>query len=228
MRRGETMTVVTEVDCALGFDQFLELQGQALRRPEVREVGRWAIEEARQLIGPALVYEWLAVETLDDRHVQVGGVRFDVGRHADLMAPAREAFVSIFTIGPQLEERARELGAAGRALDGYVLGEAGVFAVGTVGRQAQRIAEGEAARLGWGVGAEMAPGQLAGWDIKEQKLLCGLLDISSIGLQVSDTGMLIPQKSASMMVGIGPGYSSRQVCSPCDYCSNQETCRWRH
>lgn len=222
------MTVLTEVECILEFDEFLELQGEAFRRPEVREVGRWAIEEAQHLVDPAIVYEWLAVETQDTRHVRLGGVRFDVGNHADLMAPAHEAFVSVLTIGPRLEERARELGAVGRTLEGYVLGEAGVHAVGTVGRQAQRIAEEEAALRGWGVGAEMAPGQLAGWDIKEQKLLCGLLDVGSIGIQVSDTGMLIPQKSVSMMVGIGPGYTSEKVCSPCDYCTNQETCRWRH
>jgi hypothetical protein len=222
------VTALTEVECVLEFAQFLELQGEALRRPEVEEVARWAIEEAQQLISPALVYEWLAVEAQDERHIGVGGVRFDVGNHADLMAPAHEAFLCVLTIGPRLEERARGLGAAGRTLESYVLGEVGVFSVGMVGREAHQIAEEEAAGRGWGVGAEMAPGQLAGWNIIDQKLLCGLLDVGSIGIQVTDTGMLIPQKSVSMMVGIGPGYTSERVRSPCDYCTNQVTCRWRH
>jgi hypothetical protein len=222
------MTVLAQVDCPLGFDQFLELQGEALRRPEVREVARWALEEAQRLVVPAMVYEWLAAETLGEKQVRVGDIVFDLGRHAELMAPAREAFVGVVTIGPRLEERARELGSAGRALESFVLGEAGVFAVGGLMQRAHEVAEAEAARRGWGVGAELAPGQLAGWRIEEQKLLCGLLDIDAIGVRVTGTGMLVPQKSASVMVGIGPDYVSAEVRAPCEFCDQRHSCRWRH
>ncbi len=222
------MTILAPVDIDLEFGRFLEVQGEALRRPEVTEVARWAIEEGRGSISPAMSYEWLPVGAIDDRRAHVGGILFTLGRHADLLAPAREAFVSVVTIGPRLEERARELGAAGRALESYVLGEVGVFAVGSLIERAHRMAEEEAARRGWGVGAELAPGQLAGWGIEEQKLLCSLVDIDPIGVTVTETGMLVPQKSASIMVGIGPDYESAEVRAPCEFCDVRDTCRWRH
>ena len=222
------MTVLTEIGLELEVEGFLEAQGEAFRRSGVREVARWGVEEARRLILPAMSYQWLPVEDVADRRVQVGGVVFSLGGHADLMAAAREAFVGVVTIGPRLEEQARELGAAGRALESFVLGEAGVFAVGALIQKAHLMVEEEAARREWGVGAELAPGQLAGWDIEEQKLVCGLLDTGAIGVTVIDSGMLVPQKSASIMVGIGPEYTSAEVRTPCEFCDVRETCRWRH
>ena len=222
------MTVQTEIDLELEVEGFLEAQGEAFRRSGVREVARWGIEEACRLLLPAMSYQWLPVEDVDDRRAQVGGVVFNLGRHADLMAAAQEAFLGIVTIGPRLEERARELGAAGKALESFVLGEAGVFAVGALIQKAHGMVEEEAAGRSWGVGAELAPGQLAGWDIEEQKLVCGLLDIGPIGVTVTDSGMLVPQKSASIMVGIGPEYTSAEVRTPCEFCDVRDTCRWRH
>ena len=175
-----------------------------------------------------MVYDFLKVGVRTERKAQVGAALFDLGEHADLLERAELAFVAVLTIGPRLEEEARELQASGKALDSFLLGEAGVFVVGKLIEGAHHIVEREAASLGWGVGAELAPGQLAGWAIDEQKLLCGLLDVASIGVQVTASGMLVPQKSASVMVGIGPDYESAEVRSPCEYCDLGETCRYRH
>jgi hypothetical protein len=165
---------------------------------------------------------------VDDRRAWVAGAIFNLGKHADLLALAREAFVGVVTIGSRLEEEARALGADGRALESFALGEAGVFAVGLLIHRTHRIVEEEAARRSWGVGAELAPGQLAGWAIEEQKLVCDLLDTAAIGVTVTGTGMLVPQTSASIMVGIGAGYASAEVRTPCEYCDVRDTCRWRH
>jgi hypothetical protein len=222
------LPTLTEVPLALDLDLFLEVQGDALRRPELREVAGWAVREAQALIAPALSYRWLPVVALGDKRVKVGEAGLNLGRHAGLLDEAVEAIVGVATIGPALEERAREISAQGRALDGFVLGEVGVFAVGLLARRLHGMAEEEAARRGWGVGAELAPGQLAGWDIAEQRLICGLLDLESIGVRVTPSGLLVPQKSVSIMVGIGPGYQSAEVRSPCEYCERGGTCRWRH
>jgi len=222
------MTLVTGIDDLLSVDAFLEEQGQALRRPEARESAHRAVDEAARLMQPAIVYEWLPATMSGPGRVRVGETVLNVGGHARLMKSAHEAFVGIVTAGPRLEERARELGASGRALDGFVLGEVGTCAVGRLIKMTHGIAEAEAAARGWGVGAELAPGQLAGWGIGEQRLLCGLLDIGSIGVRVTETGMLEPQKSASVMIGIGPDYDSQEVLAPCGFCDQQEVCRYRH
>ncbi len=222
------MTARTEFNFTLRLDEFLEAQGDALRRPGMQDAARQAMETAAGLVSPALVFDWLKVGVRSERKAQVGGALFDLGRHADLLASAELAFVAVATIGPQLEEAARELQVSGKALHSFLLGEAGVFVIGKLVKGAHEIAEEEAARRGWGVGAELAPGQLAGWAIVEQKLLCGLLDVESIGVRVTESGMLVPQKSVSLMIGMGPGYESKEVRSPCAFCDLGETCRFRH
>lgn len=222
------MSPVIKLDLNLSLEEFLEAQGDALRRPGMHEVARQALEQAGGLVSPVLVYDVLPASARASQTAEVGGAVFHLGRHADLLGPAQRAFLAVLTIGPQLEEYARELQGAGRALDSFLLGEAGAFVIGKLIDEAHRIAESEAVDRGWGVGAELAPGQLAGWAIAEQKLLCGLLDVEAIGVRVTESGMLVPQKSASMMVGIGPDYESAEVRSPCSFCDLGETCRYRH
>ncbi len=212
----------------LDVEAFLEAEGGAFSRPRLRALAVWALREAGLLIRPALTYEWFPVSRGVGDRVTVGGVTLHLGRHAQLLDRAVEALAGVATIGPLLEEKARALGQQGRTLEAYVLGEAGIFAVGVLAKRLHRIAEEEAARRGWGVSAELAPGQLAGWDVREQVLLCDLLDLATIGVAVTETGLLVPEKSVSLLVGVGPEYEASKVESPCRYCARAGECRWKH
>lgn len=222
------MTVLTDLTLPMEEELFFEEQAGALKRPSLQQAALAALERARQLVEPALAYDWFAVSLVERQQAKVGPVVFKLGRHADLLEQAHEAFLALVTIGPRAEAESRNLQAAGKALDAYMLDAAGVFAVGLLLQKARRIAEQEAADRGWGVSAELAPGQLSGWAIAEQLLVGQLLDVSAIGVQVTASGILVPQKSASLMVGIGPDYGASEVRSPCEYCDVQETCRFRH
>jgi len=222
------MATILDISLVLDQDEYFEAQGAALGRPAMRESAAQALVQARELIAPAAAYDWFAVGERDERRAAVGGVVFQLGRHADLLEAARSAFLAAVTIGPALEETSRGLQASGKALDAFMLDLAGVYAVGKLIELAHSIVEDDAAERGWGVGAELAPGQLSGWAISEQKLVGQLLDLESIGVRVTDSGMLVPQKSASLMVGVGPDYSAAKVLSPCSFCDMRETCRYSH
>lgn len=222
------MTNVVTLDAALSREEYLQAQGDALRGPGIRDTAEAALAEAAELATPAIAFDWFPASSLSGGKAEVGGVVFHLGRHGDLLGPAQQAFVGLVTIGSALEERARELRRSGQALAAFMLDEAGMWAVAQAIVAARALAEKSAAERGWGVGAELAPGQLAGWAIAEQRLLATLLDFSSIGVTVTESGMLVPQKSASLMVGVGPGYESAVVESPCRYCELSETCRSRH
>jgi hypothetical protein len=222
------MTVLTGFEFSMEEDLFFDEQAGALKRPSMQEAARAALARARPLVEPSLVYDWFPVSEAERHHARVGSVVFKLGRHADLLERAEEAFLALVTIGPHLEAESRKLQTGGKALDAYMLDAAGVFAVGLLLQKARRLAEEEAAHRGWGVSAELAPGQLSGWSIAEQLLVAQLLDLDAIGVQVTSTGILVPQKSASIMVGIGPEYESSEVRSPCEYCDVRDTCRFRH
>jgi hypothetical protein len=222
------MTTLSGFPLCLDPDEFVESYGEALRRPAMHDSARQGLAAARDLISPAVAYGWFSVGERARRTAEVGGVTFTLGRHADLLGPAELVFVAVVTIGLSLEERSRELQAGGKALESFMLDAAGVYAVATLIKMAHSLAEEGAAERGWGVGAELAPGQLSGWEIGEQKLVVSLLDIEAIGVRVTDSGMLVPQKSASVMVGLGPGYESSEVHSPCTFCDLRETCKHKH
>ena len=221
------MTVLAGFDLGLNLDEFLASQGEASRGVATQAAAGRALERALELVCPAIVYDWFPVGHRDRKKVEVGGLVFDLGRHADLLEPARLAFVAVVTIGLRLETHSRELRASGKALDAFMLDGAGVFAVGKLIEMARSIVEKDAAERGWGVGAELAPGQLSGWALAEQSLIGRLLHLVEIGVELSDSGMLIPLKSASVMVGTGPDYESSDVRSPCEYCDLGETCHYR-
>ena len=191
-----------------------------------------ALEQAQALWSPCLVYEWVdvrsvAVETVSVRSESSGAdALLNIGPHAHLAEPARKAFISVNSIGPRLDEAVGELNRRGEMLAAYLLDSVGVVALSKVGEAANHMVETYAREEGWGVGARLSPGSLKGWPTDRQRELCALLDLPAAGLTLSDSGLLIPFKSASGFIGAGPGYRRKSVGSVCGLCNLRETC-WR-
>ena len=143
-----------------------------------------------------------------------------------LLANAQRVVVSVITIGPELEQRVEELQSTGEVLQAYLLDSAGVVALGAVGEAVRCLVEETAAELGWGVSPYLSPGSLVGWRLQGQRMLCALLPVDAIGVRLNKHHVLEPHKSASGLVGIGPGYETATVGSVCKYCALKNTC-WR-
>lgn len=222
------MPVLKDIEIHISMDELLRAQGSAAQRPAVRETARWAITEAQRLAEPAAVWTLLPVHQVDGERARVGEAWLRVGPHADLLAPARQALVSVVTIGPALEAEARRLVQEGSLLEGFMLDSAGVLALAAVGDSLSRLAEALAAQREWGVSLALAPGSLVGWPVHDQKALCSLLDLAAIGVTLNSSQVLVPHKSASRLVGLGPGYTARRVESACRFCPQRETCWRRH
>jgi hypothetical protein len=232
------MPVLSDIPISLSADQVLGAQrgrrhGQAEQHPAHRAVAGEALELAQALYQPALVYAELEVARVDGKRVTLpipnDGVEervLTVGPHADLLAPATRLLAAVYTIGPALEKRVWQLNQAGEILAAYWLDSVGVMALGAVGETVRCIAEERAAARGWGVSAALSPGSLVGWPLAGQRELCALLPLTDIGVRLNAHCVLEPHKSASVVIGLGPGYASHEVGSVCRYCSLADTC-WR-
>jgi len=222
------MPVLKDIEIHISIEELLRAQGSAAQRPAVREAARWAVAEAQRLAELAAVWDLLPVHQVDGERVRVGKAWLRVGPHADLLGSARQALVSVATIGPALEAEARRLIEEDNLLEGFMLDSAGVLALAAVGDSLNRLAEALAAQKEWGVSLALAPGSLVGWPVHDQKALCNLLDLAAIGVTLNSSQVLVPHKSASRLVGLGPGYTARQVESACRFCPQRETCWRRH
>jgi len=224
------MGELRDIPVVMTADEVLGSRRDKPRPPHVVRAAEDAIARARELLQARAVYACLEVLAVDDEGARVRGPAGEavlrVGPHVDVLAPARQVVAAVGTIGPELDERVAELGRSERRLDALLLDNAGVVAVGAIGEAVRRMVEEMAAARGWGVSACLAPGSLVGWPVQEQRTLCGLLPLEQIGVQVHGDGVLYPLKSASWLIGIGPGYASHTVGSMCHLCSLSKTC-WR-
>ena len=191
---------------ALDVAEQALLQGTALLRPVVASASfavtqfrheRLSLGEAGHLSGP-LVAEHL---------------------HA-----AQSVTVAVCTIGAGLEQAASECffddPALSVALDG--LGSAAVDLLGT--EMCRRVDETAAAE-GSKTTVPLSPG-LVGWPVATgQRQLFALLGRAPAGVQLTGSSMMVPKKSTSMVIGIGP--EVEHAGESCDYCSMAATCRYR-
>ena len=63
------------------------------------------------------------------------------------------------------------------------------------------------------------------WDTEQQKEVFQAIDAGSIGVVLTESCFMIPQKSISGVIGIGE--RGREKTSPCIVCSKKASCPYR-
>lgn len=195
----------------------------------MEETAHEALDRVPNLISPVLTYRVFTVEQIEDETVHLAsGHALAIGDHSRLLLQAEEVLIAACTVGPALDLAVQACFAQGKAMLGLMLDTAGVIAVGKVIETAFRLAEGRARSRKCGVSPCLSPGSADGWPVSGQKDLCALLSIEEIGLSLNENGLLIPYKSASLLVGIGQGYEEHSVGSLCHLCALAPRCSHRH
>lgn len=227
------MPLLQDVAVSLTADQVLASRGQRSLRPELIHDADEAIALGQSLWHPVAAYDWFSVQTVNGGQVRLSSDQrpardavLDVGPKVDLLAGAQRALVAVGTLGPELEARVSELHTQGEGLKSYLLDSAGVLALGAVNSALRCLAEEAAAAAGWGVSEALSPGSLVGWTLWGQRPLCSLLPLEEIGVRLNDYCVLEPQKSFSVLIGLGTGYTATRVGSVCKFCNLRKTC-WR-
>lgn len=208
--------------CSQGFKERAQV------RPEITEQAARALDLALQFVEPAFVLDRFPVGPAGENKVKVGKIELNMGDNACLLEKAEEAVIYVTTIGGKLEKAVNELSRRGNWELGYWLDCAGVLALNAVDREVWTLVESLAEQEGYGVGMSLSPGSLKGWPVEEQRGLCSLLDTNRVGVSVNASYLLVPYKSASNLIGMGPGYNSARVLPACDYCVSEGNCWMKH
>jgi hypothetical protein len=230
----ETIFVVEEQLAGWGIDldvdSVLRSQGgdpAALRvhNPRLTVIAEKAISEGAHLIKPSVQQIRCKVKSFKHQNLHLeNGHAFSgslISRH---MAPAEEVVAAIMTIGPELETYAAQVigrdAALGLALD--ALGTAAVESlshaicshVDTLAREADKQTT-----------IPISPGMI-GWPVDQgQSQLFALWDGAPLPVKLTDRCMMVPAKSLSMLIGVGREVQYDGM--PCDYCSENQTCRYK-
>ena len=231
------MPVLDNWDLKLNTDEALRAQGMdpdviRERRPKLINATEVALAMGKSLLEPKVLFENYGVNSLvhdrlvlDPRNTSQGKNNLSGPLIAQHLSRAKEIIVMLCTIGSNLDSHVSRLFAddpmVALALDGV-----GSAAVESLAIQACNYFEQQAKINGFKTTMPLNPG-MVGWPVEVgQPQIFSLLDCEEIGVTLTDSWMMVPNKSLSLVLGIGTEVSG--VGSSCEYCSLKGVCKYQN
>lgn len=135
---------------------------------------------------------------------------------------------AVVTIGEGLEERVRSLLEENEMARGTVLDSFGSAAVSEVARKFARRISREVTPSGATTTRAFSPGGgSSSWDIENQQLIFRHVEASRIGVRLTSTCTMKPEKSVSFLLGHGEGVGHTEHFFSCEGCPKTD-CSYRY
>lgn len=193
------------------------------RRPAVLEIATRALNEGLQLLEPQLAYREYIPERVTHNAIHLNGRRLSGSLVTGELKNSRAVIVCVCTAGDHLGNYARSVFDTDPAL---------YLALDALGSAAVEVLIAESCLFfennhpaGKNVSRPIGPG-MQDWTVQEgQPEIFSLVDAGSIGVSLGASMLMEPLKSASFVIGISD--TPFQAGSVCDFCTLQDTCKYR-
>ena len=214
--REKEMPVIRDIPLSLKTGEVLRREGfrkHSKVRPEIKSLILELLAGAKKahLLAPAVAYEIYPVTGMSSLL-------------PPLLPGAKELAAVVVTIGPRLEKKVTEYTSQGEPLRGLLLDGIGSAAVDSLAQEVCKLMAGEASSRGYEVSRPFSPGMPCGLPITEQPLLLKMVPSGEIGVSLTPAGVMVPRKSVSMVIGIGPQMKTWTRAEVCTQCNLRETC----
>jgi hypothetical protein len=198
-------------------------------RPEIKILIRELLASVKKahLLESAIAYEIYTITQISQQQLYLEGkpVIHD-SPLPSLLPQARELAVAVCTIGPKLEKQVTGYTSRGEPLRGMLLDGIGSAAVDSLMKEVCKCIASEASSRGYEASSPISPG-MPGLPITEQWQLLKLISAQEIGVSLTSAGIMVPRKSVSMVIGIGPQMARWTRAEVCARCHLKETCPYR-
>jgi hypothetical protein len=225
------MPVLLDLKVEFTADDVLRGQGAnpaVLRTRSSRLVSaaEKAVEEARPLIHPTVIYKELDVNAFQHRQVNLSDgsiLRGDL--IGERLAGSKRVALVACTISAELGQRVSEL-LSDKIVNALALDGAGNAAVEALARTTCRWLEERAAAQGWETTIPLNPG-MQGWPVEDgQAQIFNSLRGESDRITLNEGSLMEPLKSLSFIVGMGSAVDNSG--SPCEFCVLKGNCRYQN
>ncbi|MFA6142054.1 MAG: vitamin B12 dependent-methionine synthase activation domain-containing protein [Candidatus Omnitrophota bacterium] len=149
------------------------------------------------------------------------GLELSTRQISSLLKGASHLYLIAVTIGPSLEKTATEYMNEGDLLCGYIMDRIGSFACESLAEFVEEDLRNACMCKGLSVSMRFSPGY-CDFPIEEQFKLNRELDFSKIGISINKSCMMIPKKSITAIVGIGPKGLFKKKRSQCLVCGKKD------
>jgi hypothetical protein len=226
------MPVVRDIPLSLKQNEVLRregFRGYSTVRAEIKSQIMELLDSIKNahLLEPAMTYEIYSVTGMNPGQVSLED---DKAVHGSLLPstfPEAKGLVAIVcTIGPKLEKQVTDYSKGGEAMRGMLLDGIGSSAVDMLNQEACRFIAGEASSRGYQASSPVNPG-MPGLPITEQWNLLELANATEIGVSLTSSGIMVPRKSTSMVIALGPQMRTWTQAEICARCNLRETCPYK-
>jgi hypothetical protein len=231
------MPILDKWELPLTTNEVLRAQGAdpealLLRRPGLAVSTDQAISKGKSILHPLVLYEKYAVKAFVHERLELWSNSNNPGKAylsgkliAQHLSRSQVIIVMLCTIGSELDETVSSLfkvdPMSGLALDGV-----GSAAVENLAIQACNYFENQAKADGFKTTMPLNPG-MVGWPVEDgQPQIFSLLDSDLINVSLTESCMMTPNKSLSMVLGLGNDVTA--IGSSCDYCSLKGVCKYQN
>ncbi len=176
------------------------------------------------LINPSIAYDFFEVveielEAIVLEHDKIGGSLLPA-----LFKGCQQLMVAVCTIGSQLEEKVEELLHEGNLLNAMLIDEVGNAAINELEDECLRIANEKADEEGLTASGCICPGK-EDFTLDEQGKILKMVYAHDIGVRLTNSRMMYPRKSTSLVIGIGTDLAHWDMC---DYCELRGRCNYNN
>ena len=226
------MPVIRDIPLSLKTGEVLRregFRGHSKIRPEIKSLilELLAIVKKAHLLEPAVAYEIYSITEMSRRQLSLEGNLVVEGPLLPSLLPeAKELAVVVSTIGPRLEKQVTDYINQDEPLRGLLLDGIGSAAVDSLTQEVCKLMAGEASSRGYQASSPISPG-MPGLPITEQWPLLKMVPAREIGVSLTSSGIMVPRKSASMVIGLGPNMKTWTRAEVCAHCNLRETCLYR-
>jgi len=226
------MPVIRDIPLSLKTREVLRREGfreYSKVRPEIKSliIELLASVKKSHLLEPAIAYEIYSITEMSHRQLSLEGKVVMAGPLLPSLLPeAKELAVAVCTIGPKLEKQVTDYTNRGEPLRGMLLDGIGSAAVDSLTEEVCKFITGEASSRGYQASSPISPG-MPGLPITEQWQLFKMVPAKEIGVSLTSLGVMVPRKSASMVIGIGPQMKTWTRAEVCTNCRLRKTCPYR-
>jgi hypothetical protein len=223
------MPVIRDIPLSLKTREVLRREGvreHSKVRPEIKILIRELLASVKKahLLESAIAYEIYTTTEISQRQLSLEDkpVIHD-SLLSSLLVSAKELAVAICTIGPKLEKQVTDYTSRGEPLRGTLLDGIGSATVDSLMKEACKCIASEASSRGYEASSPISPG-MPGLPITEQWQLLKLVPAGEIGVSLTSSGIMVPRKSVSMVMGIGPQMAKWTQAEVCARCHLKKTC----
>jgi len=176
-----------------------------------------ALALGESLMEPRFVYRATKVTGQDPDVIQAGGEELHIPEIGRLWGPLETVGAGICTVGRAIEDRVRELWDERELPLAMMLDSVGSAAVESLAEYVNDLLCQAAIPAELKVTNRVSPGY-AGWDTAEQAALFRLCPGLPIDVTLNDSCVMVPGKSISILVGIGPAARVDHYFTQCRRC----------